>query len=50
MDEIVCGTGLCIIDGSHSSQIPTENDSFTFMYSHFGLQKYTTVKQLELIQ
>ena len=49
MDEIVCGTGVCLVSGRHSSQIDGENESFTYAYGHFGLQLFTGDKQLELI-
>ncbi|THB74165.1 MAG: lipase [Gammaproteobacteria bacterium] len=49
MDEIVCGTGVCLVNGSHSSQIDGEIDSFTYAYGHFGLQLFTSSKQIELI-
>ena len=50
VDEIVCGTGVCTVDGKHSSQITGEDDSFTYIYGHFGLQKFTADKQYELIK
>ncbi len=50
MDEIVCGTGYCVVDGKHSSQIDNEIDSITYLYGHFGLQLYTADKQIELIK
>ena len=50
MDEIVCGTGVCLVSGKHSSQIDGENESFTYAYGHFGLQLFTGDKQVELIQ
>ncbi len=49
-DQIVCATGVCLVGGVHSSQIKNENDSFTYAYGHFGLQKYTYSKQVDLIQ
>lgn len=49
-DQIVCSTGICTVGGIHSSQIQGENDSFSYVLGHFGLQTATVSKQLELIQ
>ncbi len=49
-DQIVCGTGVCTVGGVHSSQIKNENRSYTYGYGHFGLQKYTSSKQVSLIK
>ncbi len=49
-DQIVCGTGSCLVYGIHSSQIKNENSSYTYGYGHFGLQKYTENRQADLIQ
>ncbi len=50
MDEIVCGTGVCLVYGEHSSQIDGEIESITYPLGHFGLQLFTADKQVELIQ
>lgn len=50
IDEIVCSTGVCLVNGKHSSQIPYEIESITYPYGHFGLQKFTADKQVELIK
>lgn len=49
-DQIVCGSGVCTVGGIHSSHIPNENDSFTYVLGHFGLQTDTASKQVALIQ
>jgi len=49
-DQIICGSGVCTVNGIHSSQIDNENASFTYALGHFGLQTYTASKQYELIQ
>ncbi len=49
-DQIVCGSGSCLVYGVHSSQIANENNSYTYSYGHFGLQSYTENKQVDLIQ
>jgi triacylglycerol lipase len=49
-DQVVCGTGVCTVGGIHSSSIWGENSSTTYTYGHFGLQSYTAVKQVDLIQ
>ncbi|MFL0809555.1 MAG: alpha/beta fold hydrolase [Agarilytica sp.] len=49
-DQIVCGTGTCLVNGKHSSQIQGENKSYTYSYGHFGLQDYTTSRQYSLIK
>lgn len=48
-DQIVCGSGICTVGGVHSSSIPNENASFTYVLGHFGLQTNTANKQVELI-
>ncbi len=50
VDQVVCSTGSCLIYGVHSSQIKNENASYTYSYGHFGLQKYTSSKQYDLIK
>ncbi len=49
-DQIVCATGSCLVNGKHSSQIQGEKKSYTYGYSHMGLQKYTATKQYDLIK
>jgi hypothetical protein len=49
-DEIVCATGVCTVDGVHSSQLANENATYTYAYSHYGLLSSTPVKQVDLIQ
>lgn len=49
-DQIVCSTGFCTVGGVHSSTIPGENGSSTFVLGHFGLQTATAVTQVNLIQ
>ena len=48
-DQIVCGTGTCLVYGVHSSQISGEAASFTYSYGHFRLQQYTASKQYSLL-
>jgi triacylglycerol lipase len=49
-DQIVCSTGVCTVNGVHSSQIANENASYTYATGHFGLVTDTYVKQADLIQ
>ncbi|MFL0796902.1 MAG: alpha/beta fold hydrolase [Cellvibrionaceae bacterium] len=49
-DQIVCSTGTCLVYGKHSSQIQGERSSYSYGYGHFGLQKYTSSKQYDLIK
>lgn len=49
-DQVVCSTGSCLVYGKHSSQIQGERGSYTYNYGHFGLQKYTSSKQYDLIK
>ncbi|MFL0799214.1 MAG: lipase [Agarilytica sp.] len=49
-DQIVCATGSCLVYGKHSSQIKGEKRSYSYGYGHFGLQKYTSSKQYDLIK
>ncbi|MFL0796903.1 MAG: lipase [Cellvibrionaceae bacterium] len=49
-DQLVCSTGTCLVYGKHSSQIAGEKASYTYGYGHFGLQKYTSSKQYDLIK
>jgi len=48
-DQIVCGSGVCTVGGVHSSQLPNEIASYTYLLGHFGLQTDTANKQVELI-
>lgn len=48
-DQIVCGSGICTVDGIHSSSISNEDASYTYVLGHFGLQTDTANKQLDLI-
>ncbi|WP_250462161.1 alpha/beta fold hydrolase [Microbulbifer litoralis] len=48
-DQIVCGTGTCLVYGIHSSRIPGETASYTYTYGHFGLQLYTADRQYSLL-
>ncbi|TQV75181.1 lipase [Aliikangiella marina] len=50
VDQVVCSTGICTVGGRHTSQIDTENATFTYSYGHFGLLTKTENKQYELIQ
>lgn len=50
IDEIVC-YGSCYVYGSHTSNIDLQNASYTFnTLGHFGLQRYTTATQADLIK
>lgn len=49
IDQVVCAWGACMVNGRHTSQIEGEQDSYTYYYGHFGLQKYTADDQLMLI-
>ncbi len=48
-DQIVCATGVCTVGGIHSSRIWNEDDTFTYILGHFGLQTATSKKQVDLI-
>ena len=48
-DQIVCGSGTCLVGGVHSSQIDNEDATYTYNLGHFGLQTYTANKQYDLI-
>lgn len=50
VDQVVCSTGSCLIYGVHSSSISGEDATYTYAYGHFGLQKNTASKQVDLIQ
>lgn len=50
MDQIVCGSGVCTVGGIHSSSIWYEDNSYTYLLGHFGLQTDTADKQVDLIQ
>lgn len=49
-DQIVCSTGICTVGGVHSSTIPNEAGTQTYVLGHFGLLTYTAVAQVNLIQ
>ncbi|AKJ02176.1 hypothetical protein [Archangium gephyra] len=49
-DEIVCATGVCTVDGVHSSQLTNETATYTLSESHFGLVRNTATRQADLIQ
>jgi triacylglycerol lipase len=49
-DQIVCSTGVCTVGGVHSSTVPGENASYTYVTGHFGLLTGTAVKQVDLIR
>lgn len=50
IDQVVCSTGSCLVYGIHSSSITGEDATFSYAYGHFGLQKNTANKQVDLIQ
>ena len=49
-DQIVCSTGICTVGGVHSSTVPGENASYTYVTGHFGLLTNTASKQVDLVQ
>lgn len=49
-DQVVCATGICTVGGVHSSTIPGEIGSSTFVLGHFGLLSGTPITQVNLIQ
>ncbi len=49
-DQIVCSTGFCTVGGVHSSTVPGENASHTYVLGHFTLQSNTAGKQADLIR
>ena len=49
-DQIVCSTGVCTVGGVHSSTVPGENASYTYVTGHFGLLTGTAAKQVDLIR
>ena len=49
-DQIVCSTGVCTVGGVHSSTVPGENASYTYVTGHFGLLTNTASKQVDLVQ
>ena len=49
-DQIICGSGSCLIYGVHSSSIWQENGSYNYNYDHFDIQTFTSAKQIQLIQ
>ncbi|MCX7555712.1 alpha/beta fold hydrolase [Xanthomonadaceae bacterium JHOS43] len=50
IDQIVCSTGVCTVGGVHSSTVPGENASYTFVTGHFGVLTNTAALQANLIQ
>lgn len=50
IDQIICMGGACTVGGTHSSQIPGENASYTYALGHMGLVTTTAVMQANLIQ
>lgn len=49
-DQIVCSTGVCTVGGVHSSTVPGENATYTYVTGHFGLLTGTAAKQADLIR
>ncbi|HEY8681862.1 MAG TPA: alpha/beta fold hydrolase [Rhodanobacter sp.] len=49
-DEINCYGGSCIVDGVHTSTIPSENQSFDYPYGHYQLLLLTAADQVSLLQ
>ena len=49
VDQIICGTGTCLVGGVHASRILGERASYSFNYGHFGLQQYTAGRQVDLL-
>ncbi len=49
-DQVVCATGICTVGGVHSSTVPGEIGSSTFILGHFGLLSGTPITQVNLIQ
>ena len=49
-DQIVCSTGFCTVGGVHTSTVPNETGTQTFVLGHFGLLTQTAVTQVNLIQ
>ncbi len=49
-DQVVCATGICTVGGVHSSTVPGEIGSSTFVLGHFGLLSGTPITQVNLIQ
>ncbi len=50
MDQIVCSTTVCTVNGVHSSSIANENASYNYSTGHFGLLTDTAVRQADLIK
>ena len=50
IDEIVCSTGTCLIYGSHTSNIDSQNASYDYALGHFGLLFSTSSQQWNLIK
>lgn len=49
-DEIVCSTGSCLVYGSHTSNIDSQNASYDFVLGHFGLLYGTSSTQYDRIK
>ena len=49
-DQVTCGTGICTVGGVHTSTVPGEIGSSTFVLGHFGLLSSTPITQVNLIQ
>jgi alpha-beta hydrolase superfamily lysophospholipase len=49
-DQIVCATGVCTVGGVHSSTVPGEIGTLSFVLGHFSLQSQTASSQANLIQ
>ena len=49
-DQVVCSTGVCTVNGVHSSQIQGEDASYSFATGHFGLQSQTAAFQADLLE
>lgn len=49
-DQIVCATGVCTVGGIHSSTVPGEAGSSTYVLGHFGLLTLTATEQVNRIQ
>lgn len=50
IDQVVCSTGTCLVYGSHTSNVDSQNATYDYSTGHFGLQTDTATKQWELIK
>lgn len=50
IDEIVCSTGSCLVYGSHTSNVDSQNATYDFSLGHFGLLYNTSTTQYNLIK